>query len=163
MGVRYPSARSLKIHRNYTVEEIARVLAVHKHTVRRWEKAGLRAIDTGRPKLFRGPELRRFLNERRKKGRHPCGSGQMFCFGCRAPRKPFGAVVDLLPVSATIANLRGMCECGTLIYRRVSHRTFAVATRGLVATIPQAHSRIGETPPSTVNADLQQVWAHYAK
>jgi hypothetical protein len=28
MGVRHPSARQIKIHRTYTVEEIARVLGV---------------------------------------------------------------------------------------------------------------------------------------
>jgi hypothetical protein len=33
---RYPNYRLVKIHRNYTVEEIARLLKVHKNTVRGW-------------------------------------------------------------------------------------------------------------------------------
>jgi hypothetical protein len=163
MGVRYPNARRIKIHRNYTVEEIARILDLHKHTVRRWERAGLQAIDDDRPKLFRGPEVRRFLGEQRQKARHPSASGQMYCFKCRGPRAPFGRVVDLLPVTTSIANLRGLCECGTLMHRRVSHRTFHAAARGLMATIPQALSRIGEKQSPSLNADLVKTWRLYAK
>jgi hypothetical protein len=34
MGKRYPNHRRVKIHRSYSVEEIARLLGAHKHTVR---------------------------------------------------------------------------------------------------------------------------------
>ena len=135
MGVRYPSARRIKIHRNYTVEQLARILGVHKHTVRRWEKLGLQSIDDGRPKLFRGPEVHRFLDGRRESSKRPCGPGEMYCFRCRSARAPFGGVADLLPINANVANLRGMCDCGTLMHRKVSHRTFRTAARNLMATI----------------------------
>jgi hypothetical protein len=164
MGVRYPSGRRIKIHFNYTVEQIARILGVHKHTVRRWEKAGLRSIgDGGRPRLYRGPEIRRFLDERRESSKRPCGPGEMFCFKCRGAREPFGGVVDLLPINTNVANLRGMCECGTLMHRQVSHRTFRTATRNLTATIPEARPRIGGKECPTVNAAFVEVWRPYAK
>lgn len=161
---RYPNARRIKIHRNYTVEQISRVLGVHKHTVRRWEKSGLQAIDDDeRPKLFRGPEVHRFLGEQRQNARRPCRPGHLFCFRCREPKLPFDGSADLLPLSASLASLCGMCGCGTLMYRRVSHRTFHTASRNLVVTIPLAHSRIGEKACSTLNADFTEIWRPYAK
>jgi len=35
---RVASPRRVKLHRNYSVEEAARYVAVHKNTVRRWIK-----------------------------------------------------------------------------------------------------------------------------
>ena len=47
---RHPNYRLVKIHRNYTVEEIACLLSVHKNTVRNWFKTGLPPlIVRGRP------------------------------------------------------------------------------------------------------------------
>ena len=162
MGVRYPSARRIKIHRSYTVEEIARVLGVHKHTVRRWDKIGLSVIDDHRPKLFRGPDIHAFLSARRAAAKRPSGPGQMYCFKCRGPRAPFGAEADLLPINANVASLTGICACGTLMHRRVSRRTIGTAALNLVVTIPGDHSRIADKRGPTVNADLTQAWRQYA-
>ena len=159
MGARFPNARRIKIHRNYTIEDIARVLRVHKNTARRWQKAGLRVLDTGRPKLFHGTEVRRFLDARRQQARRPCPTGYLYCFRCREPKRPLGAEVDLLPLNASIANLCGICECGTLMCRRVSPRTLAAARRDLIVTIPQACSRIGRKASPSVNGDLNEIWS----
>jgi Helix-turn-helix domain len=48
---RHPNPRLVKIHRSYTVEEVARILQKHKNTVRAWIKQGLRPIDGRRPIL----------------------------------------------------------------------------------------------------------------
>jgi DNA-directed RNA polymerase specialized sigma24 family protein len=53
MGKRRPNYRQVKIHRNYTVEEIASVFGIHKNTVREWIKAGLPVLDDKRPMLIR--------------------------------------------------------------------------------------------------------------
>jgi hypothetical protein len=65
MGAHHPNPRLAKIHRNYSVEDTARLFNVHKNTVRNWLKDGLEPIDDQRPTLVRGEELRRFLNDRR--------------------------------------------------------------------------------------------------
>ena len=44
--------RKVKKHRSYTVDEVARLLSVHKGTVRRWTKNGLKVLDDQRPLLI---------------------------------------------------------------------------------------------------------------
>ena len=57
MGKRHSNHRLVKIHRNYTVEEIAKLFGIHKNTVRNWVKDGLATIDDKRPMLILGHEL----------------------------------------------------------------------------------------------------------
>jgi hypothetical protein len=70
----------VKIHRNYTVEEIARLFGIHKNTVREWIKAGLPVLDDKRPMLVLGQQLGIFLQARRFKNKQSCQSGEMHCF-----------------------------------------------------------------------------------
>jgi helix-turn-helix protein len=161
MGARHPNARRIKIHFNYTIEDMARILGVHKNTARRWQKIGLRPIDTGRPTLFQGKEIRRFLDARRQQSRRPCPPGYLYCFRCRQPRVPIDGDADLQPFNASFANLCGLCECGTLMYRRVSRRTLPAARRHLTVTIPQACSRIGGNPFPTANGEFIAIWSGY--
>jgi transposase-like protein len=76
MGCRRPNPQLVKIHRNYSVGEIARRFGIHKNTVRNWLKQGLVAIDGQRPTLILGRELSRFLIERRRKTKQSCGPGR---------------------------------------------------------------------------------------
>ena len=61
-----PNHRLLKIHRSYTVEEVASVLDVHRNSVRNWLRSGLDAIDQRRPTLILGSVLASFLKARRQ-------------------------------------------------------------------------------------------------
>lgn len=61
MAKRLKNFRLVKIHRNYTVEEVALLLSVHKNTVRTWVKECLPVIDDKRPKLILGRDLSAFL------------------------------------------------------------------------------------------------------
>jgi len=49
MPTRHPNPRLPKTHRNYSVEEAATLLGVHRNTVREWIRRGLPRIDDGRP------------------------------------------------------------------------------------------------------------------
>lgn len=120
MARRYNPARA-KIHRNYSVEEIARLYGVHKNTVRNWLREGLPLIDQRRPRLVHGRDLRAFHEQRRAAMRQKCGPGEFFCLPCRAPRRPAGNMAEFVPISARSGNLRAICpECGRLMHRRVS-------------------------------------------
>jgi len=67
MGKRHPNPRLVKIHRSYTVEEIANLLGKHKNTVRNWIKDGLSTIDDKRPMLILGHDLAQFIKQSRAK------------------------------------------------------------------------------------------------
>src|SRR5216683_7791116 len=87
MGARHPNPRLVKIHRNYTVEEIALRFGVHKNTVREWVKRGLPTVaDKKRPMLILGADLAAFLQARRAKNKRTCQAGEIYCVRCRSPK-----------------------------------------------------------------------------
>jgi excisionase family DNA binding protein len=114
--VRRLNPQRVKIHRNYTVEEVARLFGVHKNTVRSWLKAGLPGIDDRRPILVLGRQVVAFLHARRQRRRRRCRAGEFYCFRCRAPRRPASGLVDYLPLTAHVSNLTATCaDCGARI------------------------------------------------
>ncbi len=116
-----PNPRLAKIHRNYTVEEIAKLFGIHKNTVRRWIKDGLPLVDSQRPSLVLGRDLAAYLNNKRASGKQSCQAGQMYCLKCRAPRYPAGHMADYMPITEKLGNLIGICpDCNLLMNRRVS-------------------------------------------
>lgn len=146
MGARRPNPRLAKIHRNYTVEEAAAALRVHKNTVRQWVKSGLPIIDDKRPTIILGLALQNFLQDRRKKAKQAWGPGEIYCVKCRRPKRPAFNAVDYLALSGTSGNLRGICpDCETLIHRRVSLARLETVVASLDVAFPEALRRIGES------------------
>ena len=121
MPTRHPNHRLAKIHRSYTVEEVASLLGKHRQTVREWIKRGLPTIDSQRPALILGRELSAFLQARRKKNRRSCQPGEIYCVRCRSPRTPAGDMAEYQPLTPALGNLVGICSiCESLMYRRVN-------------------------------------------
>lgn len=155
MSKRHPNPRLAKIHRNYTVEEVASVFAVHRNTVREWVKRGLPTSDDRRPMLILGADLVAFLRARRVKNKRTCRPGKMYCVRCRAPRAPAGDMADYLPVTATLGNLIAICSaCEAMMYRRVSLAKLEQVRGKLDITLPQALPHIIESTEPSVNSDL---------
>jgi hypothetical protein len=143
MGARHPNPRSAKIHRSYSVEEIARLFAIHKNTVRAWLRQGLTPIDDQRPTVIRGEELRRFLAARRARAKQACGPGRIYCLPCRAPKVPAGKMADCTQTGHTTGTLQGICpDCNRMIYRRVNPRKLAAVRGDLEVTVTQARPRL---------------------
>ena len=109
MSKRHPNYRLVKIHRSYTVDEAARLLDAHKNTVRRWVKEGLATNDERRPMLILGRELFAFLKQRRAKNKRTCAPGEIYCVGCREPRRPAADMAEYQALTATLGNLLGIC------------------------------------------------------
>lgn len=154
MGYRHLNPRLVKIHRNYSVEQIARLFGTHKNTVRKWLKEGLAAIDGQRPTLVLGHELSRFLIERRQNAKQSCGPGRIFCVACRAPKVPAGQMADCISTNGTMGNLCGICpDCDRLIYRRVNLVKLKEVRGDLEITFREAYPRIRESLIPSVKCD----------
>jgi len=157
MGYRHPNPRLVKVHRNYLVEEIARLFRVHKNTVRHWVKQGLPAIDDRRPILILGSELSRFLRERRQKTKQTCGPGRIYCIACRAPKVPAGKMAQCTATGPLAGNLCGICpDCDRLVYRRVNLAKIDQIRGELEITFTQPHPSIRESAAPFVNCDSSE-------
>jgi len=154
MGSRRPNPRLAKIHRSYSVDEMARLFNVHKNTIRNWFKQGLEAIDGQRPTVACGKEVRRFLADRRARAKQACGPGRMFCLPCRAPKVPALKMVECVATSDANGTLRGICpDCDRMIYRRVNLGKLDAVCADMDVTVTQAGPRIEETAKPSVNCD----------
>jgi hypothetical protein len=154
MGARHPNPRLAKIHRSYSVDEMARLFKVHKNTIRSWFKLGLEAIDGQRPTVARGEEIRRFLAERRARAKRACGPGRIYCLPCRAPKVPAGEMAECVATSDKTGTLRGICpDCDRMIYRTVNLQKIAAVRGDLDVTFTMAGARLEETTRPNVNCD----------
>lgn len=153
---RRPNYRLVKIHRNYTVEEVADLFGIHKNTVREWIKKGLPLCDEKRPALILGHVLAEFLKTQKTKNKRTCLPGEMYCLRCREPRKP---VPDLLEYQATtdkVGNLMAICShCNALMNKRISLLKLPLIQAQMGITFPQAQKHIGDGDQPSLNSDLK--------
>ncbi len=153
---RHPNHRLVKSHRSYTVDEIARLLANHKNTVREWVKAGLPLSDSKRPMLILGRDLVAFLQARRHRNKRTCRPGEIYCVRCRAPKFPAANMADYVPVTEKVGNLTAICpDCDSIMNRCVSLARLGQVRGKLDITFPQALRRLGEISRPTVNSDFK--------
>ena len=144
-----------KIHRNYTVGEVASLLNIHKNSVRAWIKDGLPVCDERRPTLILGAQLRTYLQRKRQSRKHKCRIYEMYCMRCRRPKRPAGDMVDLAPVSASSNRLTGLCPtCGSLMNRFASDTSLERIKEILDVCIPQSLQHIDKCNLLPVNSDL---------
>ncbi|MBC7618040.1 MAG: helix-turn-helix domain-containing protein [Candidatus Saccharibacteria bacterium] len=155
MSKRHPNPRLAKIHRNYTVDEIAKLYAVHKNTVRAWVKSGLPTSDDRKPLLILGRDLMAYLQAKRVKNKQTCQPGQIYCMRCRVPKSPGGDMAEYQPLTTTLGNIVGICpSCNSMMYRRVNLAKLTEVAANLDLTLPQALLHIRESPNPSVNSDL---------
>lgn len=143
MTKRHPNYRLVKIHRNYTVAEVASLLNMHKNTVRRWIKDGLTIIDDKRPKLILGQDLRVFLQAHRVKKKQRCKQGQLFCVRCRSPKFPAGNMADYSPLTEKSGCLTAICpDCESIMNQYVSLARISEIYEKIDVTLPNVERRI---------------------
>jgi len=154
-ATRRPNPRLVKIHRNYTVEDVARLFGKHKNTVRAWIKDGLPTCDGKRPTLILGQSLRAFLIAKRGKNKKPCAPGEIYCVRCRVPRKPAGDMAEYQSMTAVFGNLIGICPaCDCVMYRRANLSKIDQIRGNLDITFTKATRHIGESSQPFVNCDF---------
>ena len=146
-----------KIHRNYTVEEIAQLYSVHKNTVRCWIKDGLPAIDRKRPVLIAGADLRSYWQSKRNSRKRKCQPYEMYCVRCRIPQRPAENMADYEPLNDDNGRLIGLCPgCGGIMNKFVKLTRLDEISGYLDITQTKPLKHISESDNPLVNSDFNQ-------
>jgi hypothetical protein len=149
--------RLAKLHRSYTVEEVARLYGTHRNTVRAWCKAGLPVLDDHRPALIQGHALRACLQDRRARAKRPCAPGTLYCCKCRAPRAPVAGSGVFEAHTARTGTLRALCGvCGTRMFRRARQADLRTIMPQIAVRIVEAPLHIAERAFPSPNCDERQ-------
>jgi hypothetical protein len=152
-----PNPRLAKLHRSYTVEEVARLYGTHRNTVRAWCKAGLPLIDGHRPFLIQGEALRTFLQDRRDRAKRPCTPGTLYCCKCRAPCAPADGSAVFVAHAIRAGTLRALCAvCGTRMFRRAREDDLETIMPRIAVRIVEASLHIAECTSLSPNCDERQ-------
>lgn len=156
MSARRVNPNAIKSRRTYTARELATAFGVHKNTVRAWQRDGLVPLDSKRPVLFMGSDVRAFLARRNADRKRPCAAGTLYCFRCREPRRPALGMVDYVAMTPTSGNLRAMCgTCETVMHRRVRLAMLATVLPGLAVQMAEAPARLTGSPKLSLNCALE--------
>jgi excisionase family DNA binding protein len=149
--------RRIKAKYSFTVEEAARVLNVHRDTVRNWVRIGGLLVMTGsRPHLILGAELIDFLKGRRLARKRKCQRGEFYCLKCRAPRKPVEELIEYRPMASGRTQVIGICTKS----ERLMHRI--VANRNLQVTLQEFGVHPGPAYGSLTDAGNPGLNCHFA-
>jgi len=141
-----PNPNLVKIHRCYTVEEVASLFSIHKNTVRKWVKDGLPTNDNKRPMLIRGADLKEYLQAKRKTNKQKCLNFEIYCVRCRLPQIPAEKMVDYEPTNCTMGRLIGICpSCHGIINKYFPSAKLEQINDILDITLPKALEHINES------------------
>lgn len=157
MPSRRVNPNRVKLHRSYSVSELADCLDVHKNTVRHWQARGLEPIDKSRPVLFQGATARAFLSNRNSSRKRPCPPGTLFCFRCRSPRDPALGMVDFVAMRPGSGNLRALCAfCETIMHRRVREADIGKIMPGCTVQFGQGQPSLSGQATPSLNCDSKR-------
>jgi excisionase family DNA binding protein len=152
---RKPNRRGIKTHRNYTVDEAARLTGYAKGTIRRWIKSGnLPALLDRKPNLILGGDLSDFFSARGHSGAklqlHEC-----YCFKCRASRAPALRMADYLPLTVSTGNLRALCSvCASLMHKAISLVDLGALAGILEVTVREADRHLTDIASPSLDDHL---------
>jgi hypothetical protein len=104
------SARGIKKDRLYTYEMAGEQLGVSVQTVRNWRFLGLNVLTNKKPHYILGEALIEFLRKRQEKQSVNLHADQFYCFTCRSPQRPYGMMVDYVPINDVRGRLVSLCE-----------------------------------------------------
>jgi hypothetical protein len=152
MAKRRVNPNSVKLNRTYDASQLAACCGVHKNTVLNWREAGLEPIDTSKPIVFHGSVVREFLKKRNAQRKRPCGPGMLYCFRCREPRAPALGLVEYVPLTAKLGNLKAFCgTCETVMHRKARRSGLATTMPGIDIQFAEASLRLIGSPSSSLN------------
>lgn len=104
------SAQRVKIHRQYTYDSAADVLGVTVQTVRAWRQEGLEVMQSTKPHLILGHDLKRFIQNRKRKSSGKLEPDTFYCMTCDGQKRAYGAMADYEPYNSVRGRLVALCE-----------------------------------------------------
>ena len=149
--------RAVKSRLSYTVDEAARNQGVAKGTVLRWLKSGLPCLKDQRPFLILGGDLIAFLKALNPP-KQRCKPNELFCFKCKAPRKPAFGEAEFRAQRPTSGRLTALCvECSTVMNKSVSIAALEALKTILHVSFPPDHETLNEGAKPRSNAHFRKV------
>lgn len=116
---------AVKAALTYDVSEAAKALGKSEATIRNWIKDGLPVMASMKPLLISGVDLRDYLRAKYQNSRATLAPDELYCFACRAGRKPAGLAVSATPNNSKTTRLNGVCGCcGGRAGRLISNTKF---------------------------------------
>ncbi|NCC61287.1 MAG: hypothetical protein EOM12_10190 [Verrucomicrobiae bacterium] len=103
------NTRRIKRDFSYEYQEIAALLGVHKNAVGRWATEGLEVMKDAKPYLVYGGKLIDFLNARQSGRKQKCAPNEVWCCKCRAPRRLWENVADIVIRNQKKLSISGLC------------------------------------------------------
>jgi hypothetical protein len=136
-----------KVHRSYTVDEVAALYECHRNTVTAWVSEGLRPIDDHYPIMFHGTVLNDFRRRRRSALKRPCGPGEIYCVVCRCPQTPAGGMADYVRGEGSVGTITAICPgCGRLLRQAVGPERLVLFMERCSVSLRTLSNVLGEPP-----------------
>lgn len=116
-----------KSHWIYNLRSIRELYGVSRNTPLNWIKQGLIPVDDQRPIVFRGDELNRFHKGRCERARCPLAPYELYCLGCKRPKKPLHGQIEFISFRGRSGQVTGICpDCSSAIFRFVTQSSIDV-------------------------------------
>ena len=107
---------------SYSIEDICNMYSMHPQTVRKWIKIGLRTIDSKKPSLIHGSDLRKFLKKHNEKLKEHLDFEEFFCVTCKEAHIPLSRKVYLEQNHQFIRS-KGVCP----ITKKIMNRSYKLS------------------------------------
>ncbi len=145
-----------KIHRSYTVGEVADLFKVHKNTVRNWLKRGLAVCDDRQPILILGSALREFVRAKKSRNKQKCRPWEFYCMRCRKPQNPAGEMAEYKAQSTTRGRLIALCPvCLSVMNKYASLTSLETIKEKLEIPLPMTQKQLNESNQPLLNCDTE--------
>lgn len=104
----------------YDIDDICALYAgykLHKQTIRKWIKQGLKTIDSGKPALIYGNDLITFLKNQNASGKCATAFNQFFCMKCKDARHAYKNKVAMMSKDRMLKVQAKCRECKTNMFK----------------------------------------------
>ncbi len=107
---RKPDMRRISTNRSYTAVKLAECLRLSVATIRAWIREGLPTLDQQKPMVISGQAAKVWLKAKWQARKQKCAPDQMYCCGCRQPRRPGLGTVFVMRINLKKLLIKARCE-----------------------------------------------------